>query len=128
MSDTAITIISSLLSGLLGVGISTLYYRRFEIRKFRVDTVKKFIANRYDLNGDEFSRALNEIFLVFNESPKVMAALEKFHSNIITGQPAENSLLYLFKALCIEIEIDPGKLNDSFFLRPFGTRSPASAP
>ncbi len=128
MADAAITIASSLISGLVGLGISTLHYRRFEAKKFKVDTVKKFIANRYDLRGDEFSRALNEIFMVFNKSPKVMAALELFHTNITTNRPAEDSLVALFKALCSEIGIDPTKFNDSFFLRPFNTRPSSSTP
>lgn len=128
MTDAAITIASSLLSGFIGVSVSTIYYRRFETKKFKMDTVKKFVANRYDLKGDEFSRALNEIFLVFNNSEKVMVELEAFHSKITTGQPADDSLVGLMRALCIEVDIDSTKFKDSFFLHPFNTRPSSSTP
>ena len=66
--EITVTIISSLISGLVGIAISTFYYRRYENRKIKMDTFKKFISNRYDLEGDPFSQSLNEIFVVFKKS------------------------------------------------------------
>jgi len=117
-----VTIISSVLSGIVGVIISTIYYRRYEKRRTKIDTLKRFFANRYDLTGDEFSRAINEIFVIFHESPTVMTALSEFHEKVTARQNSENKLLQLLKAMCKDVNIGFDKFNDSFFLKPFNTR------
>jgi len=57
MADSSLNfwamILSSLLSGIVGVVISTVYYRRHEAKKIKLDTLTRVIANRYDLKGDE---------------------------------------------------------------------------
>src|SRR2546423_99109 len=50
-----VTLVSSLVSGIIGVITSLLYTRYYEKRKMKLDTLKRFAANRYDLKGDEFS-------------------------------------------------------------------------
>ena len=67
-----LTIVSSILSGIVGVIISTYYYKKSEQRRIKVDTAKRLFANRFDITGDEFSRALNEVFVVFHDSTSVM--------------------------------------------------------
>ena len=62
------TVVSSLFSGIIGVLVSSYYYRRYENRKNKFETFKRFMGNRYDLKGDAFSQALNEIFVVFKGS------------------------------------------------------------
>lgn len=122
MGNVWITVFSSVISGILGVGISTWYYRRYENRKYKLESLKKFMGNRYDLTGDEFSRALNEIFVVFEDSPKVMEALSKYHESINSPKDSEDDMVLLFKAMCKEVGISHADFNDSFFLRPFNTR------
>lgn len=118
-----VTILSSLLSGILGVAISTFYYRRHEAKKVKIDTLKRLLANRYDLLGDEFSRALNEIFVIFKNSKPVMKALAEMHEKTITPNTNnEDALLRLIKAMCDDVSISYEEVNDSFFLRPFNTR------
>ncbi|SCZ84624.1 DUF6680 family protein [Nitrosomonas mobilis] len=117
-----VTLSASLLSGLIGLGISTWHYRRFEVRKAKLDTLKKVISNRYDLQGDEFSRGLNEIVLVFNKSPSVMKALAAFHGKVVTRQDVEDALLALLKSMCTDLGVGYEQFNDSFFLKPFNTR------
>ena len=114
---------SSIFSGLVGVFISTYYYRKYEERKYKIDTFKRFFAYRFDLEGDEFSRAINEIFVVFNKSKGVIKALELFHKKIIEEQPSNDELLKLHKEMCIALKISYEYLNDSFFMRPFNARS-----
>jgi hypothetical protein len=129
LSSTSIlvTIGSSLLSGIVGVVISTIYYRRYEKRRAKIDTFKRFFANRYDLKGDEFSRALNEIFVIFHDSSEVMAVLSEFHAKVTTKQSSEDELLRLHKAMCKEVRINFDRFNDSFFLKPFNTRPDSMA-
>jgi hypothetical protein len=120
--DALITILSSLISGLIGVVISTLYYHRFEKRKTRLDTLIRFAGNRYDVKGDEFSRAANEISVVFQHSAEVIAALSTFHEKVVARQDSTDALVRLFKAMCDDLGVKYDRLNDSFFLRPFNTK------
>lgn len=127
MADSSLNfwavILSSLLSGIVGVVISTVYYRRHEAKKIKLYTLTRVMANRYDLKGDEFSRALNEIFIIFQKSKPVMDALSDFHEKTTTpGLSNEDALLRLIKAMCDDVSISHEGVNDSFFLRPFNTR------
>lgn len=122
-----VTIGSSLLSGIVGVVISTIYYRRYEKRRTKIDTLKRFFANRFDLKGDEFSRAINEIFVIFHDSSEVMAALSEFHEKVTSRQSSEDALLRLHKAMCKDVNINFDRFNDSFFLKPFNTKPDSMA-
>ena len=121
-------VICSLLSGILGSWLTIVHIRRQEIYKSKLDTLKRFYSNRYNLLGDEFTKAMNEIFLAFNASPDVMKALGLFHEKITSRQPANDSLLALFKAMCIDLKIEYSNFNDSFFLMPFNTHPSSTQP
>ncbi|WP_143075614.1 DUF6680 family protein [Desulfomicrobium apsheronum] len=121
-----ITILSSLISGMVAVIVSTVFYVFHELRKDKLETLRRFVGNRYDIRGDEFSRALNEVFVVFEKSPKVIAALSEYHKKIITRQNSEDELIKLFKAMCNDVNLGYSDFNDSFFLPPFNTRSNCS--
>lgn len=119
-----VTILGSLLSGLLGALLTTVIYVRREDRKFKVDTLKRFASNRFDVQSDEFSRSLNEILVVFNDSKTVMRTLQDFHDVITSGKAglSNDRLVRLFKAMCDDAGIDYKGMNDSFFLQPFNVR------
>lgn len=123
---TSATIIISLLSGLAGAIVSTCIYLRRDKKMFKVQTLKKFGANRYDVLGDNFSQALNEIFVVFNDSPKVMKKLDNYHKIISkengSSEPANDALVLLYKAMCDATKTNYKHLNDSFFLKPFNSK------
>jgi len=121
-TDILITIISSLISGIVGVIISTIYYRRYEKRKIKVDTLTRFVGNRYDIKGDKFSGALNEIFVVFQSSRDVMNTLSRYHEKVVARQNPEDDLIRLFKAMCDDVGVKYDQFNDSFFLHPFNLR------
>lgn len=115
-------IISSLLSGLVGVLVSTWFYARYQRRKDKLETLRKFMANRYDLKGDEFSIAINEIVVIFAGSPKVMKALSEHHEKVAGNHNSEDALLKLFKAMFEDVGLAHNEFNDSFFLIPYNTR------
>ncbi|MCH7973928.1 MAG: hypothetical protein IH949_08590 [Bacteroidetes bacterium] len=117
-----IVIVASLLSGIIGIIISNIYHARFEERKIKIDTFKRVFSNRYDLQGDEFSKALNEIFVIYNNSENVISALRSFHQKVVNKQNSEDELLKLLKTMCKEVDINFDDFNDSFFLKPFNTR------
>lgn len=121
-NNTLITLLSSLLSGVIALTISLFYYRRYEKRKAKWDTVKKFARYRYDLKSDEFTRTLNEIFIIFNESEKVINSLINFHDKVVKNEVNNDEFIILFKALCEEVNINLNKFDKSFFLKPFNTK------
>lgn len=120
-----ITLSAALISGLGGALLSTVVYVRRENRLFKMETLKRFVANRYDLNSPEFKRALNEIVIAFNDSPEVLGVLSEFHESVVSGQGEEikqNKLVDLFKAMCDAAKVNREQFNDSFFLIPFNAR------
>lgn len=126
---SGLAFVAALSSGLLAVLVSSWLNRRFVRQQAKIDALREFSANRYDLHSDAFSRALNQIVVVFNDSPEVMRALQKFHRDVTAGrqQATENSLIKLFKAMCDDAGVELEEFNDSFFLRPFNTSASSAA-
>lgn len=118
-----ITILSSLISGIAGVAISIIYHKKAEKRQEKINTLKQFVGYRYNLKGEQFTKALNEIFVVFQDSQAVLDKLNAFHEVIVSGQVniANDKLIALFKEMCKDISIDPGKFSESLFLKAFNT-------
>ena len=96
--ETALLIASSLISGLVGVIVSTLYYRRYENRKWKLDTLKRLAAHRYAIaegqpleRSAEFFVVLNEVFVVFHDAQEVLSVVEIIHKEADTpGRLGEN--------------------------------------
>jgi hypothetical protein len=126
--DFLIVITSSLISGLLGVVISTLYHKKAERRREKVELVKQLFGNKYDLNGEKFSEALNSIVIVFYDSSTVIKKLKTFHDLVSDNTSNENTrkvddaLIDLFKALVKDVKLGTEELNDNFMLRAFSTK------
>jgi hypothetical protein len=89
-------------------------------------TLKDFAGYRYDILGEDFTRALNEIFIVFSDSTKVKQALKKFHENTISPMRssalADQYFVELFKSMCQDLSIKTDDFTDSFFLTPFNLK------
>jgi len=119
-----ITIISSLISGILGVIISIIYHRKTERVRAKIETLKGFCGYRYNLKGDDFTKILNEIFIVFQDSKDVLEKLNQFHEIIVSQQTelANDKLISLFKAMCRDLKINPDKYSESFFLKAFNVK------
>ncbi len=122
--NIAVTIISSLITGIVGVIISTIYYRKYEKYQMKLKTLKDFAAYRWDLTGPNFSKALNEIFIVFQDSEKVKSALMQFHRTITSKNTelANDDLIKLFKSMCDDLKINTNEFSENFFLKPFNVR------
>lgn len=121
-SDLWALVAISLVSGLVGSVLTTWFYAYRERRRFRVDTLKRFAATRFNLRSDVFMQVLNEIVVAFNDDRRVMAALRAFHEIVISGEAGargDDALIALYKAMCRSAKIDVSGFNDSFFLRPF---------
>ncbi len=116
-----LTVVASLASGIIGVGISTVYYRKYEKHKMKMDTTRRLLGSRYNILGETFTQALNEAFVIFHDSPKVMKTLTEFHQVATTRQTevANDKLVILFKVICKDVRIACRSFNDSYFLQPF---------
>jgi len=115
------TITIALISGLIGVIVSSIIYLHRDRKKFKIDTLKRFASNRFEMGSKEFLSALNEIFVVFSKSKKVINCLDEYHKSVISEKNANtlDKLVKLYKAMCDDVNIDYSTLNDSFFLIPF---------
>ena len=89
-----ITVLASLLSGVIGVLISSIYYRRVEQRKIKLDTARRLFGNRRNMRGAEFTAAMNEIPIVFADSEDVIRATKKFYEAVDAGLFNERQELY----------------------------------
>ena len=124
--DWLIVIAAAIISGLLGVVISFMYYRRHEKYLRKLQTLKDFAGYRYDIRGDPFTRAMNEIFIVFSDSTRVKQALKKFYENTMSSARsatlADQYLVELFKSMCDDLHIKTSDFTDSFFLTAFNIK------
>jgi hypothetical protein len=92
----------------------------------KLDLVRQLAGTRYQIapagsaaEADDFLAALNQIFVVFHDPPKVIAALDAFKRDL--GKPnnmAEN-LPRLFRELFASLGLKYETLSDQFILTPF---------
>ena len=120
-----ITVVSSLISGLLGVFISSWFYARLEERKMKTETARKLFANRHDMHGSGFHEAMNEIVIAFSDCQKVIDLIEELFKVVETPKSAraekaaDEALVKLMKAICKDIGIIYKTLPDSYYLKYF---------
>lgn len=120
----SISIITILLSGIFAALVSNHLYKVNLEKQVKIDTFKRVFSYRYDFQSDEFRQALNEIFVIYNDSEQVIKALNNFHDTATSNNKnsANDDFLKLLKAMCREVDIDYSGVSDSFFLRPFNTK------
>lgn len=118
-----VVLTSALLSGLIGVGITTWYHQRNEIKRTKLGVLQQLLGNRHNLKSQPFLEALNTVFVVFHDSEEVTRTLKVFHEVIISRKASDDlinqKLLDLFKAMCKNLKINTEILTDNFFLIPF---------
>lgn len=129
MSVPILTLVASLLSGVVGAFGSTYYYTQYERSRFKKDTLRRFAANRDALTEGqgseaEFARAVNESVVVFNDDPEVMDALSDFREAATEGagdQILRGRIIALFKAMCDASDVKYDHFDDLEILSPFST-------
>ena len=127
MSNEAIlvTIVSSLISGIIGVAISTLYFYKLERHKLKLDLARRIMGNRYSISGDAFSCAMNEVIVVFADSKVVLEKMERFFEALqAPGKPnAEATAVDFFKAISKASGLSQEQLNDTYLIKTFNARN-----
>jgi len=118
-----LTIVISLTSGLLTFAISTWFYMLHEERKQKLEVFRNLMGNRHGLiqNPDpevkrEFFKALNEAFVVFGKSKKILTTIMNF--NTYPNRAGDNFTL-LARAICSDLKIPESAIKDEFFTNSF---------
>jgi len=114
---------ASIISGLLGVIISTWFYQKNEVRQCKLRNIQQLLGNRNNIKGQPFIEAINQVFITFNDSKEVLMALKALHETVInvpvTRELVNQKLMELFKVMCEDMKIKLGPLTDSYFLAAF---------
>lgn len=120
-----VTVISSLISGLVGVAVSTWYFYRLERHKLKMDLARRLLGNRFSITSDAFSCAMNEVIAVFADSSEVLQQMGRLYEAIQShGKPnAEVALIDFLKAVCKASGLTQATLNDAFLLKAFNARN-----
>ena len=119
----------SLFSGLFASLITVLITRYFENKKSLLEYKKKvfqdLIAFRGDLvdsaeNTGNFQVAINQVFVAYNDSPKVLEAFDnKMGARTLEDNRCViSALLTLLKLMAQEVHIDYSFSNDDLFTNP----------
>ncbi len=120
--DWWITIIAALLSGLFGSIITTAFNNKKESEREILAYKKQLFQNLVAYRGDivdgypstgSFVPSLNQVFIVFNDSEKVIAAFEKCRKDM-----SNDNLVTLLKEMAKDIGINYQFANDDLFVMP----------
>lgn len=126
MTITAIviTIITSLISGMVGVAASCYFLYKLERRKLKYDLAKRLLGYRFSIKGDEFSCAMNQVVAIFSDSPEVLQAMKNLYDALESPgeKNSEEALVDFLKAVCKESGLAQILLNDSYYLKTFNAR------
>lgn len=125
ITNIAITIIASLLSGIIGVAASSCFFYKLERRKLKFDLAKRLLGYRFSISGDEFSCAMNQVIAIFSDSPEVLQAMKELYRALEAPGKAhsEEALVDFLKAVCTDSGLAQIILNDSYFLKTFNARN-----
>lgn len=120
-----VTVIASLLSGLIGVGVSAWFFYKIERHKLKLDLTRRLLGNRYNITGDNFSCAMNEVIAVFADSQDVLQQMGKLYEALqAPGKPnADGALIDFLKAVCKSSGLTQATLNDGYFIKTFNARN-----
>lgn len=119
-----VTIVSSLISGVVGVGVSAWFFYKLERHKLKLDLARRLLGHRFDITGDNFSCAMNEVIAVFADSPEVLQKMGRLYETLQTpGKPnADGALVDFLKAVCKSSSLTQATLNDGYLLKTFNAK------
>jgi hypothetical protein len=120
-----VTLISSLISGLIGVAIAAWFFYRIERYKLRLDLARRLFGYRHSIVGDGFSTAMNEVFVVFAGEEDVIQNMGRLYSAIETpGKPNLDIVFSDFlKSVAKSAGLGKSKLNDAYFIKTFNAKN-----
>ncbi|MBI2355144.1 MAG: hypothetical protein HYV06_08965 [Deltaproteobacteria bacterium] len=120
-----VAIISSLISGLVGVAVSAWFFYKLERHKLKLDLARRLLGNRFSILGDNFSCAMNEVIAVFADSPEVLEKMGRLYEALqVPGKPnANGALMDFLKAVCKSSGLTQATLNDGYLIKTLNARN-----
>lgn len=132
--ETVISIVTSLLSGFIATMVTLVVTNKLQKKRESLEYKRILFQNMIAFRGDlvagsrptgNFSVAINQVFIAYNDCPEVLAAFEAFRklANKKGRTRQENDetislLITLLKAMAKEINIDYSFCNDDLFTTP----------
>ena len=118
------TLISSLLSGIVGVGVSFWFFFKLERHKLKLDLARRLLGHRFSISGDSFSCAMNEVIAVFSDSPDVLQKMGLLYQALQTPRKsnADDALVDFLKSVCKSSGLTQVALDDGYLLKTFNAR------
>lgn len=120
-----VTILSSLISGLIGVAVASWFFYRIERYKVKLDLARRLFGYRHSIVGDEFSTAMNEVFVVFAGEEDVIQNMGRLYTAIET--PGKPNLEIVFgeflKSVAKSAGLGKAKLNDAYLIKTFNVKN-----
>ena len=120
-----VTIIASLISGLVGVGVSFWLFYKLERHKLKLDLARRLLGHRFSITGDNFSCAMNEVIAVFADAPEVLQKMERLYEALQSPGKAnaEVALINFLKSVCKSSGLSQATLNDAYLIKTFNARN-----
>ena len=127
--NVILVVISSLLSGLLAALLTVAFYQHQDVRKAKLDTLRRITGYRWCIMGkgrgsqyvrDQFSAAMNESVVVFNDSSDVVTALQIYNDHVGSGSSDKliDDVINIIKAMCNDLDLK-SPLNDTLLKKAF---------
>jgi uncharacterized transporter YbjL len=111
-------------SGIFGVILTIVVQRKMRKTDLKHEVLTRFVENRYDLKGDDFTKALNTIYHLFSKDKKVIRELKTFHKVICErstkGEETNNKLRNVYMAMCHSLKVIP--MDEELFFKPFNIK------
>lgn len=120
-----ITVVSSLVSGIVGAALSVWYFYKLERHKLKLDLARRILGHRFSISGDPFSCAMNEVIAVFADSDEVLSQMGRLYEVLQTPEKpnAEGVLIDFLKAVCKASGLTQVTLNDGYLIKTFNARN-----
>lgn len=126
-TDLVTTVFVSLFSGIVGGVVSYFCFYKLERRKLKFDLARRLLGSRYDIRGDAFSFAINEVIAVFADSKDVLLKMEQFHKILAlqakNNSNADSALIDFLNSVCKASGLSRVTLNDTYLLKVFNARN-----
>lgn len=79
------------------------------------------VGYRNNVRSKNFSKAINQIFIVFSDSKEIIEATNSFYETIISRNTslANDKLIKIYKSICKNLKISTEYFDDSNFIKVF---------
>lgn len=128
IQNILLVVITSLVSGIIGVIISNRHFSKLEQNKFKRDICLQLIANRHNLIGNEFTQALNSIVFAFNDDKDTIQNFISFTDVVTKGAETQynsnEELLKLIKAMLKNLNMEAKDIDNKYYLITFNNQLP----